>query len=98
MAAEPDPRVVDNPEQGRYELWLGATRAGFVDYLSEPGTLLLVHTEVDPAFEGQGLGGRLVADGRERHVEHHRDGELPSREIKQTQRCLLTTRRVASVA
>jgi uncharacterized protein len=61
MAAEPDPRVVDNPEQGRYELWLGATRAGFVDYLSEPGTLLLVHTEVDPAFEGQGLGGRLVA-------------------------------------
>jgi hypothetical protein len=57
MAAEPDPRVVDNPEQGRYELWLGATRAGFVDYLSEPGTLLLVHTEVDPAFEGRGSGG-----------------------------------------
>jgi hypothetical protein len=37
-------------------------------------------------------------DGRERHVEHHRDGELPSREIKQTQRCLLTPRLVASVA
>jgi predicted GNAT family acetyltransferase len=56
-----DPRVVDNPEQRRYELLLGATRAAFIDYLSEPGTILLIHTEVDPAFEGQGLGGRLVA-------------------------------------
>jgi uncharacterized protein len=61
VAAETDPRVVDNPEQRRYELWLGATRAAFIDYLSEPGAILLVHTEVDPALEGQGLGGRLVA-------------------------------------
>jgi len=43
------------------ELWLGATCAGFIDYLSEPGTILLIHTEVDPTFDGQGLGGRLVA-------------------------------------
>ena len=55
-----DVRVVDNPEQLRYELWLGATRAGFIQYRSEPGAILLVHTEVDPAFEGQGLGARLV--------------------------------------
>jgi predicted GNAT family acetyltransferase len=56
-----DVRVVDNPEEQRYELWLGATPAGFIEYRSEPGTILLVHTEVDPAFEGQGLGARLVA-------------------------------------
>ena len=56
-----DIRVVDNPEELRYELWLGATRAGFIEYRSEPGTILLVHTEVDPAFEGRGLGSRLVA-------------------------------------
>ncbi len=56
-----EPRVVDNPKESRYELWLGDTRAGFIDYLSEPGTVLLVHTEVDPALEGQGLGARLVA-------------------------------------
>jgi uncharacterized protein len=55
-----DVRVVDNPEQLRYELWLGATRAGFIQYRSEPGTILLVHTEVEPAFKGQGLGARLV--------------------------------------
>ena len=58
--AEMDVRIVDNPEQQRYELWLGATRAGFIQYRSEPATILLVHTEVDPAFGGQGLGARLV--------------------------------------
>jgi predicted GNAT family acetyltransferase len=57
----PDLRVVDNPQASRYELWLGATRAGVIRYRSEPGAILLVHTEVDPAFEGQGLGARLVA-------------------------------------
>ena len=56
-----DLRVVDNPEELRYELWLGTTRAGFIEYRSEPGAILLVHTEVDPAVEGRGLGTRLVA-------------------------------------
>jgi uncharacterized protein len=56
-----DLRVVDNPEELRYELWLGATRAGFIEYRTEPGTILLVHTEVDPAVGGRGLGTRLVA-------------------------------------
>jgi len=55
-----EPRVADNPEQSRYELWLGATRAGLIEYRSQPGVVLLVHTEVDPAFAGQGLGERLV--------------------------------------
>jgi len=27
----------------------------------EPSAVVLVHTDVDPAFEGQGLGPRLVA-------------------------------------
>ena len=56
-----DPRVVDNPEASRYELWLGERRAGVIEYRSKPGTVLLVHTEVEPDFEGQGLGARLVA-------------------------------------
>jgi uncharacterized protein len=61
VEAEMDPRVVDNPKERRYELWVGETRAGVVEYLAEPATILLVHTEIDPSFEGQGLGGRLVA-------------------------------------
>jgi uncharacterized protein len=59
--AATEPRVADNPRASRYELWLGATRAGLIQYRAKPGTILLVHTEVDPAFAGQGLGERLVA-------------------------------------
>ena len=57
---EQDLRVVDNPEQSRYELRQGATLAGVIEYRPEPGAVVLLHTEVDPAFEGQGLGARLI--------------------------------------
>jgi len=56
-----DLRVIDNPDELRYELWLGRTRAGFLSYRREPGTVVLIHTDVEPALEGQGLGSRLVA-------------------------------------
>ena len=59
--ASDDIRVVDNPEELRYELRVGDARAGFLAYRREPGVLVLVHTDVDPAFEGRGLGARLVA-------------------------------------
>ena len=54
-------RVVDNPEAKRYELWLGETLAGVILYRPRPDALALVHTKVEPAFEGRGLGGKLVA-------------------------------------
>lgn len=53
-------RVIDNPEHHRYELWVGADRAGVIAYRTEPGALVLVHTEVAQAFEGRGLASRLV--------------------------------------
>lgn len=56
-----EPRVVDNPEEKRYELWVGDKLAGVIDYESSPGTVVLVHTEVDAAFEGRGLATRLIA-------------------------------------
>jgi predicted GNAT family acetyltransferase len=65
MAMPPQPHVTDNPRASRYELWLGTTRAGLIEYRSEPGVVVLVHTEIDPAFEGQGLGQRLVAGALE---------------------------------
>jgi uncharacterized protein len=61
MAMPTEPRVTDNPRASRYELWLGTTRAGFIQYRAEPGRVVLIHTEVDPALAGQGLGERLVA-------------------------------------
>lgn len=54
-------RVLDSPERLRYEIWCDETRAGFIAYRTEPGILALLHTEIDPAFEGQGLGSRLAA-------------------------------------
>jgi uncharacterized protein len=52
--------VADNPDARRYEARVDDEVAGFVQYGVRPGLLALVHTEVDPRFEGQGVGGRLV--------------------------------------
>ncbi len=59
--APSEPNVVDNPERHRYELRLGDTVAGVIQYATEPGTVVLVHTEVSPTVEGEGLGSRLVS-------------------------------------
>lgn len=52
--------VVNNEAEQRYELLLGDAVAGIIEYAAEPGKIILIHTEVDPAYEGQGLGSRLV--------------------------------------
>ena len=53
--------IADNPADRRFELTVDGQLAGFVVYRDENGTRALVHTEVDPAFEGQGLGGKLAS-------------------------------------
>jgi predicted GNAT family acetyltransferase len=57
-----EPRVVDNQAENRYELWVGDERPGTLEYGTLPEAIVLIHTEVDPAFEGKGLGSRLVHD------------------------------------
>jgi predicted GNAT family acetyltransferase len=65
-----DVRVVDNPADERYELWVGDEPAGQIVYRLREHAVALIHTEVADAFEGHGLGGKLVsgalADIRER--------------------------------
>ena len=60
-APRDEPRVVHVPERRRFEVFVGDTRAGLAAYRDEPGRRVFTHTEVDPAFGGRGLGGRLVA-------------------------------------
>jgi predicted GNAT family acetyltransferase len=60
--AGPEYLVRDNRAALRYELTLGDELVGEIRYRVEPGTLVLVHTEVEPSAEGRGLGGRLAAD------------------------------------
>jgi len=57
----PELRIVDNEEARRFELCLGEELAGVMIYRSRPNALALIHTEVDPGFSGQGLGGKFVA-------------------------------------
>jgi uncharacterized protein len=54
-------RVIDEPGRQRYEARLGDQVVGFTEYRSTDGRLILLHTEVDPAFEGRGFGSRLAS-------------------------------------
>ncbi|HEY6584418.1 MAG TPA: GNAT family N-acetyltransferase [Gaiellaceae bacterium] len=56
-----EPRLVDNPELHRYELYVGEDLAGQIAYSQRNGAVTLIHTEVDPAFKGRGLGDAIVA-------------------------------------
>jgi uncharacterized protein len=58
MSAE----VRDNPDAKRYELVVDGDVAGELVYRLRSDAVVLVHTEVSPRLEGQGLGSRLVAD------------------------------------
>jgi NAD+ kinase len=66
-----DAAVVDSFEQSRYEILLGAELAGVLHYRRRTGYVELSHTEIDQAFQGRGLAGRLAAaafaDARSRH-------------------------------
>ncbi len=66
-------RVADNPERTRYEAFAGGEPAGFVTYRLGDGRISFLHTEVDDAFEGRGVGGTLVSealdDARARGLE-----------------------------
>ncbi|MFT4050530.1 MAG: GNAT family N-acetyltransferase [Solirubrobacterales bacterium] len=53
--------IRDNPDQERIEIHVDGELAGFTVYRRRPGIKAFVHTEIDPEFEGQGLGGKLIA-------------------------------------
>jgi predicted GNAT family acetyltransferase len=53
--------VRDNPEESRFELVDGGEVVGEILYRRYPDRIVLVHTEVSPAREGQGLASQLVA-------------------------------------
>jgi len=52
--------VRDNRDLARYEIRSDGQLAGFVLYRLRDGRMTFTHTEIDPEYEGVGLGGRLV--------------------------------------
>jgi predicted GNAT family acetyltransferase len=55
-----EPIVTDVPDQHRFEVRLDGELAGFAVYHRRGGRIYLVHTEIDPRFEGKGLGSALA--------------------------------------
>ncbi len=53
-------QIDDNPEDHRYEALVDGKLAGFIDYQLRGDRITIYHTEVYPAYEGQGIGGELA--------------------------------------
>jgi len=56
-----EPIVTDVPEQRRYEISVDGVRAGLAAYHDNGDQRDFHHTEIDKAFSGRGLGGKLIA-------------------------------------
>lgn len=72
-----DTEFIDAPDHHRYELRAGDVLVGFVDYRLRGDVIHLVHTEVLPAFNGQGHAATLARsaldDARTRGLRVHPD-------------------------
>jgi predicted GNAT family acetyltransferase len=52
--------VRDNPPESRYEIRADGRLAGFVIYETHPDHITFIHTEIEPQYEGEGLGSQLA--------------------------------------
>lgn len=59
-AGDPARVVTEVPDRHRYEITYGGALAGYAVYHRRGGRAFFVHTEIDLAFEGHGLGSALV--------------------------------------
>ncbi len=55
-----EPVVTDNTELQRFEAHVDGKLAGFAEYQLTDALMVFTHTEVDPAFEGGGVGSALA--------------------------------------
>jgi predicted GNAT family acetyltransferase len=72
-----DTEFIDAPDHHRYELRSGDELVGFIDYRLRRDVIHLVHTEVLPAYNGQGHAATLARsaldDARARGLKVHPD-------------------------
>ncbi|WP_323095368.1 GNAT family N-acetyltransferase [Intrasporangium sp. YIM S08009] len=60
MPAEPTIELSRSDEQSRYEAHVDDRLAGFAEFIVAKQLIVFTHTEVDPAFEGKGVGSALA--------------------------------------
>lgn len=53
-------KVANNAEKNRYEVYYGGELAGFSEYQERDDETIFIHTEIDGAFSGKGLGSVLA--------------------------------------
>ncbi len=54
------PTVTDVADRRRFEIAVDGTVLGFAEYRRRPGFISFIHTEIDSAHMGEGLGTLLV--------------------------------------
>ena len=52
--------MVRNDSASRYEAWVDGEVAGFAQYQLTDELIVFTHTEVDSAYEGQGVGSAIA--------------------------------------
>jgi predicted GNAT family acetyltransferase len=55
-----DIEVKDDPARHRFEIFVDGAPGGFAAYRVKDDVVVVTHSEVDPGFQGQGLGSELV--------------------------------------
>ncbi len=60
MIGEDAVEVVRNDDGHRYEAWLDGRVVAFVRFRAQPGTIVLIHTETEPAYGGRGIASALA--------------------------------------
>ena len=55
-----EPTLARDEAGSRYTATLDGAVVGLIDYSERPGTVVFLHTETDPAHQGQGIAGRLT--------------------------------------
>jgi len=55
-----DVTVSDNRDKSRFEASVDGVLAGFAEYQLTDQLVVFTHTEVDPAFEGRGVGSAIA--------------------------------------
>ena len=55
-----EPALARDAAGRRYTAILDGVVVGLIDYDERPGTVVFLHTETDPAYQGRGLAGKLT--------------------------------------
>jgi uncharacterized protein len=66
----PDVVVKDNDAANQYEAHVGDELAGLTTYRRDADTIVFLHAEVYPKWEGRGVGSELAREALDHAVSH----------------------------